>query len=414
MINIFRPGQSIIDLTGTIDFHIRLSQGIKWLLRDDFTDTRAAGSVDGTPAVPGPGTRYVVDTGNKLSTDGEYLLLNQAVTYGNPGIWYDLMPRAVGRILIARLNTVSGGSDAMVGFDNNRTMYVDRASFDLNNSGLRSVAAGPVFANVIANTFYDHAVILKSTGCYLFMKGDAFTKWTLMYVSPLYSDANLYPGLGGAGKFVIKVDYMRIPDELWLPTPLAYDTFTRSDGALGSTETSGPDGQVTPSLLWSNKAGTSQISSNSIITTATDGAKAIATVPAGADVLVSIALTRGSGTPGIVFRYKDALNYCYAIHNGTNVQLHKVVNGTDTTLVNAAAAYGDGYILHVNCLGSKIWMFYNNKVIGTEQTVSDGDLQSGTGVGWYTTDTDSKGDNFTVFARGTGGEYDAALNRYIA
>lgn len=41
--------------------------GKPYLLRDEFTDTLAAGSVDGTPAVPGPGTRSVTDTGNNIS-----------------------------------------------------------------------------------------------------------------------------------------------------------------------------------------------------------------------------------------------------------------------------------------------------------------------------------------------------------
>jgi len=37
------------------------SKGIKWLLNDSFNDTLTAGNVNGTPAVPGPGTRAVVD-----------------------------------------------------------------------------------------------------------------------------------------------------------------------------------------------------------------------------------------------------------------------------------------------------------------------------------------------------------------
>lgn len=412
MINIFRPGQSIIDLTGTIDFHIRLSQGIKWLLRDDFTDTRPAGSVDGTPAVPGPGTRSVVDTNSKISVANGNLKFDSGAA-SNSGLWLDLVSRSVGRLLVSKITINSIEYQPNIGW-HTRASGIVANSLRFQGGSLLAVIDATYAQNVLSVTSgkeYNVCLIQRIAGYYYFLRD---SNWLLLCMSSLGS-GNCYPVVqtrNSNDEFV--VDYMRIPDELWLPTPLAYDTFTRSDGALGSTETSGPDAQVTPSLSWSNRAGTSQISSNSIITTATDGAKAIATVPAGADVLASIALTRGSGTPGIVFRYKDALNYGYAIHNGTNAQLHKVVNGTDTTLVNAAAAYGAGRVFQVVCYGYKWRMFYNNVMIGTEQTVNDGDLQSGTGVGWYTTDTDSKGDNFTVFARGTGGEYDAALNRYIA
>ena len=120
-----------------------------------------------------------------------------------------------------------------------------------------------------------------------------------------------------------------------------------------------------------------------------------------------MALVRGTGTPGLVFRYQDSSNYGYAVHNGTNAQLHKVVAGVDTTLVNAAATYSAGAVVRVICYGTKWRLYYNNAFIGTEQTVSDAALQSGTGVGWYSTDTDSTGDLFLVHARGTGGEHNA-------
>ena len=51
---------------------------ITWLLRDEFTDTRAAGAVNGTPATPGPGTRTVVDTdGDGIRDRGEYLATHE-------------------------------------------------------------------------------------------------------------------------------------------------------------------------------------------------------------------------------------------------------------------------------------------------------------------------------------------------
>ena len=44
--------------------------GVSYLLRDEFTSALAAGSVNGTAAEPGPGTRAVTDANSKLSITG--------------------------------------------------------------------------------------------------------------------------------------------------------------------------------------------------------------------------------------------------------------------------------------------------------------------------------------------------------
>ena len=54
-----------------------------YLLRDDFTDTRAAGAVDNTPAVPGAATRDVNDTGEDLTTGSGYLDFAQGANAWN-------------------------------------------------------------------------------------------------------------------------------------------------------------------------------------------------------------------------------------------------------------------------------------------------------------------------------------------
>ena len=65
------------------------SQGlISYLLRDEFTTTRAAGAVNGTAAEPGPGTRVVVDAGSDLSIAGSQLVFSGGTgSYGDPGYW---------------------------------------------------------------------------------------------------------------------------------------------------------------------------------------------------------------------------------------------------------------------------------------------------------------------------------------
>jgi len=63
-----------------------------YLLRDNFDDVLAAGSVNGTPARPGPGTRTVTDTA--------YLLCLRAAGYAVAYLLYDelVIDRAAGAV----------------------------------------------------------------------------------------------------------------------------------------------------------------------------------------------------------------------------------------------------------------------------------------------------------------------------
>ena len=105
------------------------------------------------------------------------------------------------------------------------------------------------------------------TGYYLFIKGGIYTNWTLLYQTALGSTA-VYPVISSYNS-ISTADNIRIPTSTWLPTPLAYDTFTRADGAIGSSETTGPDSQTTPSLAWTGGA----ISSNKNVITPSLGSE---------------------------------------------------------------------------------------------------------------------------------------------
>ena len=76
---------------------------IKYLLRDDFLDDRAAGSLLGTPADPGPGTRAGQDSNDKMSTSGEKLLMSRQANY-DPKFALDAVTREAGRLMIGHVN----------------------------------------------------------------------------------------------------------------------------------------------------------------------------------------------------------------------------------------------------------------------------------------------------------------------
>lgn len=110
-----------------------------------------------------------------------------------------------------------------------------------------------------ANT-YRFAFITRGTGCYILVKGGAFSNWTLLYIHNSGNTATLYPTLIGYDA-VVDFDNIAAPDTTYLPTPSFYDTFNRADGAPSSTETTGPDGQTVTARTYS---GTGTIVSNQL------------------------------------------------------------------------------------------------------------------------------------------------------
>lgn len=81
-----------------------------------------------------------------------------------------------------------------------------------------------------------------------------------------------------------------------------------------------------------------------------------------------------------------------------------------TTLTTAASAYSAGANLVAMCDGTEFRLWYNNTHIGTG---TDPALPAGTRAGLYTTDTGNGVDNFNAWARGTEGQYSAALDRFL-
>lgn len=389
---------------------------ILFLLRDDFTDTLAGGAVNNTPATPGPGTRVVpIDTGNFLSIGGGVMTTTQGITaYADPRYYLDAVARAAGRTLFMKLASKPNNSS------NNPTIGWRQTL----TGGESSIAHGAYFGastnlqfwygndqlicgNYLGATPYNIALVLRAAGCFFLVQGGAYTDWELLYVSKNRTDATVYPSVQvAAPALTITYDTIRVPTDLISITPLASDSFNRANGDLGNTDGAGAGELGGSGLAWTSQLGTWAIATNKAASSALDGgtSKSIATVdPAGDDYMVECALTRSAGNVGIVLRYTDASNYIYAYHDGTNAYLNKVVAGVDTNLVTAAKAYGAGNRLVVGAKGTKIRMWYGGgtteKLMGTEQTVSDAALQAGA-CGLYTSDTGATFDNFVVWNKG--------------
>lgn len=527
--------------------------GISYLLYDQFITDLAAGSVNGTNAEPTGGVRTVVDTGLQLSIGGGSLIVGSGA--GNPRILYSSKARVAGRVLIA--DAVATINDIYFGYGSSSSSLGNPNAFRIRpgspNISTYENSSTIQHGTIVSGTSYKYAVVMRSTGAYYFIKGGVYTNWTLLWIGALVSTTPMYPIFyqdGGA----LSADNIRIPVPTWLPTPLAYDTFTRGDGAIGSSETTGPDGQVTPALTWTGGA----ISSNKLVITPTVGIvealtdgglenwinptnltswtehiagastvnRESSTIHGGsyaarfdidalnnnADITQNVTMgwysysfwARLSTSTGNMYIRAGTFYWAYinltssytqytgtgrgssvllannllaglsmylddvsllpltlstlfsnvltsdedilisadlvivaraqagvatnlnsttsptaglvAYHDGANVHLDKFTTVTAwTSLINTSATYVSGATIRVityTSAGSlKVRVYYNNALIGTEQTVSDAEIIGNTIHGCFSTNSGNTFDNFTLFARGTGNEY-SALDAY--
>jgi hypothetical protein len=516
-----------------------------YTLNDQFTTDLPAGSVHGTQAEPTGGTRTVVDTeGNKLSIASSALTFAGGTPWGNPGMWYPSTTREAGKAILTPISAIADTVSMQVGFDTNQSGALD-GNFIYYGMGSVRAYYGNGFVNVYdysgSGVAYQFATVLKTTGAYNFIKGGVFTNWSLLWIDNRGSITTLYPSISnGAATFT--ADNIRIPTALWLPTPLAYDTFTRADGAIGSSETSGPDAQSTPSLTWTggavsgNKAvivptlgselvvngdmetgnppsswpalngaildsvadertggsGSQSISATRGATNNTASNQTISVISGGwyhlsawmrnisasnypyiwngnftgnalfdtstswvnkftsgrmtsssfslslqsvqseggevrfddvslkpltlsslfstvstsdSDVIADAGVTVVTGTQaGLVLNLdstSNPQNFVIAYRDGGNVKLEKMVNGTYTTVQTTASTYVAGATLRVIKDGTKYRVYYNNALVGSEQTISDASIINNTKHGMFSTYEGNSFDNFTLFPRGS-------------
>jgi len=292
------------------------------------------------------------------------------------------------------------------GFDNNQSSIVNLSSFyfQLGNVSLYDNIATGIVAAYSAATDYRIVIALRSAGAYYLIKGGAFTNWTLLWIGSAENTAALYSGMGNHSN-TGTLDFVRIPDELWLPTPAGFDSFSRANGALGSSETTGPDSQATPARTWVNRVGTTLIATNKAQASVLVGGVAIATMDTGTvNAITSATLTRAGNEVGVVLRYVDADNYIRAIHDGTNCKLIKRVAAAETDVISAVVALGAGAI-RVIPDGTEFRLYLNDAQVGATSTISDAALQTGTEQGLFSTNVGNTQDGFLVFPRGSNGEY---------
>jgi len=386
---------------------------------DEFSDTLAAGSVNGTTATDGVSVRTVTDANSKLSLPGTGVasFATGGVGAGNPGIWYPGVARGAGKALIGKL--AGTNTNYSFGWDINQAGQLVHGLNFQNGSVLRifiytANVTGPTPPANNAATYC--AIIQRAAGAFVLIKeATAFPNWTLLYMDNAGAEATLYPAAQANGVAAIfSEDFIRQLTNNITITPLASDNFTAANGALGNTRGGGSEEAGGSGLAWTSQLGTHAIATNKATCSALDGGTGlgVATVNASnADVMIECIITRAAGNMGLVLRWTDASNYIVAFYDGTNWTINEIVSGTPNTILAATAAtYGATKRTVISLNGTKIRLHYGDALVGSEATTV---ITTGNNHGLYTSNTGATFDNFVVWLK-KGGAYDTALNPFLA
>lgn len=202
--------------------------GISYLIRDLFTDTRAAGAVNGMPATPGPGTRNVADTAETNVTVGSgYMSIAGTGTWGQSACYYsESIARVANRVIYVDVYPTGNGaaSGQYVGLQDAaehkaNPLYVIysvrfyQGGIDIYVAGALTDADVAVYA---ANTQYRLRFTLKATGCTIDISGGAFgalgEAWTTLKDSGDDSTATLYLAMNARLTDAFRYDNVQVFD----------------------------------------------------------------------------------------------------------------------------------------------------------------------------------------------------------
>lgn len=201
---------------------------ITYFIRDEFTDTRAAGVVDGTAATPGPGVRKITDdTDETISIDGgvmawdRWTTINPMLSYENSGGNPIAITRSPGVTMHYRFRQFTVGNyQCYFTFHTAST----KPGSDAGDAQMRTQGAGrPVrfttdgnhntdLAHSLAasSVFGEYAIVLKSAGAQLWWSNsgswEKIADWDEGNNSPLYASWTNHLSVASDGE----LDFIRV------------------------------------------------------------------------------------------------------------------------------------------------------------------------------------------------------------
>jgi len=286
---------------------------IVWLLRDEFLTDEAAPLASPRTAEPGPGTLTLVqnDDGQMSISDGKLLIPVQVTpAWGDQGFYGPAMARIAGRALVTTL-TWTVRDDCMIAWQ--RSASLANSAFNNIANAFYMPSSGQVYSGdaqvgfpfsaitLSANTVYDVAVVLRTSGAFLLLKGGTFTVWTLLWVSGVDNSASVYASISNYDG-AESVEFFGVRD---LPAP--FDT----DYGIASVN----------------------------VATPVSGTSYTATADAITDMEITLPESPSSGDRmELRYRVQDDDNYMvfYARYSGSawDVRIDKVEGGSATQLLN--------------------------------------------------------------------------------
>lgn len=384
-------------------FFLKKYENINYIVDDNFKINITSGNVNNSLAFPVGGVRTVEDTGNRLSiVDGSIVISSDAGSYNEPNIRYTPQTRKAGLMIIGAItpiaynnshNGISFGADndATGGFFNNLIALADSDTA----GGLKCKLGGGItkVANSIAlGSKVLLAVIFRSVGAFYFIKGENYKDWILIAIDTTTTSANIYAGMcSGYGR--ASLDFIKIPIELWLPSPetsmsfsgnngiklntLLSDGLGHSEGSLsGGIGTGGKGRTFLCSNSWTLNGSGGLINTPTINTLTEFIATSLHSSPF---VIQSISIIRPdtSKKVGLVLNVDNntnPTNGIVAYLDNTNIKLDKIINGNITNIFSTPFTYSSGAKLIIKSepvytgniiTGIKYYVFYNNLYINT-------------------------------------------------
>lgn len=323
-------------------------RGFKRLLREWFT-TAAAGPLT-TPRAcePGPGTLTLTQSAANLAISGGELVLSVpgVPAWSGMGLRTASFPRKGGTVFTCDVRRQAGNT--MFGLRTDTSLDTSfRHAFYLNTvPTIQSV--NPTLYTLdpalVADARLQFAIVVRAAaGAFWFVKRGSGNEWQLVHYDETGNEATLYAALANLDG-THQVSNMQMVEALWLPSPLASETFNRANSAsLGSTDGAGTaEANGGSGLAWSQVSGAMQISTNRLMLSgAAPGLPqaAISVVDAAsADVLIraSINVAAGEATTSVVFRYTDNNNFWVANFATGAATIAEIAAGTSTTRATGA------------------------------------------------------------------------------
>lgn len=399
---------------------------LHYLLRDVFATTRAAGAVNGTPADPlgglWSGTRLVNDVGGMISIDANGLAVagGNGSNYANTRLYASpTFARVPGLGLLCKVNVGADANTAILGWADGTLSHI--SGFNIGN-GFSGGSTGSLPYKVVPYPTVagdlDFGVIVRTIGSFYFYR-DIGKHMALVLVDTVQTASPVQPGMYNFNK-AFHLRKWEVERAYYLPSPLVSDGFGTdgiSDGLGHAEGIAGGVGAGGSGRVWTADYGTFAATDGKLTCTALASGRGMATVDVDNPNMVIIAkIGWVAGEAGIVIRKTSLVgfdDYIKVFYDGTRYWLQEI--SQNTTALNRdifTLVAGDG-IVQINLYNDKIsWYFPGGQGGGVRLNaqIANGELMSGTKVGFWTTDIQNTLDDLVVYPSGANGEYEFLAN----